>query len=307
MEAESRKKFDFKGLLVGRRVLRIVSACFGYLCLSVLSLVMLYPLIYMFLAGFFTAEEYNTLLESGEMGLIPIPTAWTVKNYLAIFALSDYPMLPVYFLNSLARTVYSTGLTVITVMMCGYAFSRLRFKGSRVLLLGLLFCSMMPGTMTLVPTFIMYSRLGMYDTWWVYLIGGPAINVMGTFVMKQYLDAVPVALDESAKIDGANTAQIIFRILLPVSKPMVTYIIITTAMSVWNDWSTGFFYTESDYLQLLPSAISQLALNAANSTTHPDYPLIITLGLIVTIPALVLYLVFQKYIVEGLAHVGIKG
>lgn len=100
-----------------------------------LSLVRLYPLIYRFLAGFFTAEEYNTLLESGEMGLIPIPTAWTVKNYLAIFALSDYPMLPVYFLNSLARTVYSTGLTVITVMMCGYAFSRLRFKGSRVLLL----------------------------------------------------------------------------------------------------------------------------------------------------------------------------
>lgn len=268
---------------------------------------MLYPLIFMFLVGFFTAEEYNALMVSGRLGFFPVAARPTLKNYLAVFSLGGKSMLPVYFANSLIRTVYVTAMTVITTIVCGYAFSRLRFKGNRTLLLGLLFCSMMPGTMSIVPTYIMYARMGILDTWAVYLIGAPAINVMGTFVMKQYLDSVPKALDESAKIDGANLLQVIFRILLPVAKPMAAYIVITTALGVWNDWSTGFFFTSSDSLQLLPSAISKLSINASNGTSLPDYPMMITMGLIVTVPALILYLFFQKYIVEGLAHVGIKG
>lgn len=280
--------------------------CF-YLLLAFLSLFMLYPLIFMFLVGFFSAEEYNSLMVAGELGFLPFPQNFTLKNYFSVFALNGSSMLPLYFLNSLIRTVYVTSMTVVTTIICGYAFSRLRFKGNRTLLLALIFCSMMPGTMSIVPTYIMYARMSILDSWAVYLIGGPAINVMGTFVMKQYLDSVPKALDESAKIDGANMLQIIFKILLPVAKPMVAYIVITTSLGVWNDWSTGFFFTSSDSLQLLPSAISKLSINASNGTSLPDYPMMITMGLIVTIPALLLYLFFQKYIVEGLAHVGIKG
>jgi len=289
-----------KGLKIALRV-------FYYLLLCLFSFIMLYPLVYMLLAGFFSAEEYNALLISGKLGLLSFPKSPTLKNYFAMFAAAENPTLPVYFLNSLGRTLYVTLMTVATTMICGYAFSRLRFKISRPLLLGLIFCSMMPGTMSIIPTYIMYAKLGFLDTWAVYLIGGPAINVMGTFVMKQYLDSVPISLDESAKLDGANIIQIIFRILLPVAKPMVAYIIITTAIGTWNDWSTGFFFTTSDKLQLLPSAISKIAVNASNGTALPDYPMMITMGLIVTVPALILYLIFQKHIVQGLAFVGIKG
>lgn len=289
------------------RIGRITGKVIFYLLLVFLSFFMLYPLIFMCLVGFFTAEEYNALMVSGQLGFFPFPMQMTLKNYLVIFSLDGNSMLPLYFINSLLRTVYVTAMTVVTTIVCGYAFSRLRFKGNRTLLLGLIFCSMMPGTMSIVPTYIMYTKMEIMDTWAVYLIGGPAINVMGTFVMKQYLDSIPKALDESAKIDGANLLQIIFRILLPVAKPMVAYIIITTSLGVWNDWSTGFFFTSSDSLQLLPSAISKLSINASNGTSLPDYPMMITMGLIVTIPALMLYLFFQKYIVEGLAHVGIKG
>lgn len=278
-----------------------------YLLLCCFSLLMLYPLIYMLLAGFFSAEEYNMLMISGKLGLFSFPKSPTFKNYFALFTAAENSMLPVYFLNSVGRTAYVTLMTVATTMICGYAFSRLRFKISRPLLLALIFCSMMPGTMSIIPTYIMYAKLNFLNTWAVYLIGGPAINVMGTFVMKQYLDSVPISLDESAKLDGANIIQVIFRILLPVAKPMVAYIVITTAIGTWNDWSTGFFFTTSDRLQLLPSAISKISINASNGTALPDYPMMITMGLIVTVPALVLYLFFQQHIVQGLAFVGIKG
>ena len=214
-------------------------------------------------------------------------------------------------MNSILRTVYSTGMTVITVMICAYAFARLRFKGRDTIFLALLFCSMLPATINLLPTYMLYANWpsgkadGILNTWWVYLIGGPSINVMATFIAKQYMQGIPESLDESAKIDGANVFQIMFRIILPVAKPVFGYIIITTALGVWNDWSTSFFYTSDDYLQVLPSAISKLSVTT--NVGMPDYPLMITLGIAVTIPALVIYLIFQKNIVEGIANVGIKG
>lgn len=300
---ENVKKRNAPALTVGKTAFKVVF----YIVLCAFSFVMLYPLIYMLLAGLFSSEEYNALLISGKLGLLTFPTQPTLRNYLALFSTAQNGMLITYFINSLLRTVYVTGMTVVTTLICGYAFSRLRFKLSRPLLLTLIFCSMMPGTMSIIPTYIMYTKMGILDTWAVYLIGGPAINVMGTFVMKQYLDSIPKSLDESAKLDGANLFQIMFRILLPVAKPMIAYIIITTSIGVWNDWSTGFFFTSADSLQLLPSAISRIAVNASNGTALPDYPMMITMGLVVTVPALILYLFFQKYIVQGLAFVGIKG
>jgi len=286
---------------------KIILLTVRYVLLSVFGFLMVYPLIFMFMAGFYTKEEYW----SAPLKLFPIASSPTLKNYLALFNLGAFPGIGTYFLNSFLRTLYGTLMTVITTMVCSYVFARLKFRGKNTIFLVLLFCSMLPGTITLLPTYMMYANWpsakpdGILDTWWVYLIGGPGINVMATFIAKQYLEGIPEALDESAKIDGANVFQIMFLIIFPVAKPVFGYIIITTALGIWNDWSTSFFYTSSDKLQVLPSAISKLSIG--NNVGMPDYPLMITLGLAVTIPALVIYLIFQKNIVEGIATVGIKG
>ena len=291
------------------RLGRLLYKIFIYLLLIVFSFAMLYPMIFMFLAGLFSAEEYYLTT----LTLFPFPSKPTLENYFALFNLAKYPSFIIYFANSLGRTVYSTVMAVITVLFCSYVFARMRFAGKNVLFLALLFTTMIPGTITLIPTYLMYANWpftggkGILDTWWVYVITGPAINVMGTFVAKQYIETIPVSLDEQAKIDGANIIQIMFRIILPVAKPIFMYIVITTAIGVWNDWSTSFFFTSSDSLQVLPSAITQLSMEASTGMTIPNYPLMITLGLAVTIPALIIYLVFQKYIVESIAFVGIKG
>lgn len=286
---------------------KIASATLRYALLTAFGFLMLYPLIFMFMAGFFSKEEYW----SAPLKLFPIAQAPTLKNYFALFNLSTFPGIERYFLNSVLRTLYGTVTTVVTTMICSYVFARLKFRGRDTIFLVLLFCSMLPATITFLPTYMMYANWpsgkpdGILNTWWVYLIGGPSINVMATFIAKQYIQGIPEALDESAKIDGANVFQIMFRIIFPIAKPVFGYIIITTALGIWNDWSTSFFYTSDDSLQVLPSAISKLSLG--NNTGLPDYPLMITLGLAVTIPALVIYLIFQKNIVEGIATVGIKG
>ena len=288
MEALNVKK---AGAAAGRAVRYFVLA-FG-------SLVTLYPLIFMCLVGFFTKEEYWAT----ELSLFPIPTQPTIENYLALLDRSRTGDVLIPFLNTLAVTVTQVAVTVVTVLFCAYAFTRLRWRGQNAVFFVLLATSMLPSTMRLIRTYTLYGQFGILDSYLVYFIGMPAINIMGTYITMQYFRSVPTALDEAARIDGANVMQIMWRVLFPVAKPIFGYIIITTAIGTWNNWQTSFFYTESTSLRTLPAVLSSVSLSTGGI---PDYPFMITLGLLITIPTLIVYLVFQKYIVLGLASAGIK-
>lgn len=272
-----------------------------WITLSAGSVVMLYPLAFMILVGFFTKEEYwQTTL-----GLFPIAKSPTITNFIAF--LNPYYVDEIFkpFILTLFITVVTTILTVVTTMMSAYAFGRLHWKGQFVVLFVLLATSMLPTTMTLIPRYLQYSQMRIVNTVWVYLIGLPAINIMGSFLVTQYFLTIPKSFDESARIDGANLMQVMFRIILPMAKPIFGYLIITTAIGAWNNWQTGFFFTDRTELRTLPAVLSSLALSSASGI--PDYPFMITLGLLITIPALLIYAFFQKYIVQGLVSSGIKG
>lgn len=264
------------------------------------SLLMIYPILFMILAGFFTSQEYwETTLT-----LFPIPKNPTLKNYLALIDINHINDILWPACNTFLITAATTIVTVITVLACAYAFTRLRWKGSSAVFFVLLAAGMLPGQLSLIPRYIMYARMGILNTYWVYYIGLPCINTMGTFITIQYFRSIPMALDESAKMDGANHLTIMFRIILPIAKPIFGYIIISTALGTWNSWFTGFFFTEDTSLRTLPAVLSSLALAPSGI---PDYPYMITLGLLITIPTLIIYFIFQKYIIEGLASSGIKG
>ncbi|WP_058304497.1 carbohydrate ABC transporter permease [Gorillibacterium timonense] len=288
----------------------------AHLVLAGVGFTLLYPLIFMIMAGFFTKDEFASRI----LGLFPIahePTWWNFK--VLVMGSSD-SHIQLYVRNSLIRTIYSTICAVLTSFLGGYAFGRLRFKGKEGLFLALLATQMIPGVVALMPTYLQLARwpfaggndvftggTGILNTWWVYLIGGPAINIMGTFLVKQSMEKVPIELDEAAKVDGAGPFRILFQVLFPLQLPIMAYIAITTALGTWNDFATPFFYTSSDRLQTLPAAITRLTAAATGAFGTPNYPLIITLGLGTTIPALLIFFFFQKYIVQGLANTGIKG
>lgn len=288
----------------------------GHAALLLGGLVLLYPILFIVLVGFMTKEEYASTI----IGPFPLPQDITFKNYATLLFGSADSSVRTYFANSLLRTGYNVVWACLTSLLAGYAFARLRFAGRDALFLALLATQMIPGVVGLIPTYIQYARWplaggndvffggqGILDSYWVYLIGGPAINIMGTFLMKQSLEKLPYELEEAARVDGASLLRIIFGLVLPLQKPILAFIAITTAIGTWNDWSTPFFFTSSDRLQTLPAAITRLSSIASNPMSIPDYPLIITLGLGITLPALLLFFFFQRYMVDGLANSGLKG
>ncbi|MCM3700815.1 carbohydrate ABC transporter permease [Paenibacillus macerans] len=288
----------------------------GHILLLGIGLILLYPLIFMVLAGFFTKTEFTSTV----LGIFPIPKAPTLENFKALVVGSTDAAVTTYLKNSLIRTAYNTFWAILTSFLAGYVFARLRFKGRDTLFLILLATQMIPGTLAIIPTYLEFARFpfaggnhifsggtGILNSWWIYLIGGPAINIMGTFLVKQSLEKVPLEIDEAAVVDGAGTVRLIFQILFPLQLPIMAFIAITTALGTWNDFITPFFYTTSDNLQTLPAAITRLSSVGASPGAVINYPMIITLSLGITLPALLIFAFFQKYIVQGLANTGIKG
>lgn len=288
----------------------------GHILLLGIGLILLYPLIFMVLAGFFTKTEFTSTV----LGIFPLPKAPTLENFKALIVGSTDAAVTTYLKNSIIRTAYNTFWAILTSFLAGYVFARLRFKGRDTLFLILLATQMIPGTLAIIPTYLEFARFpfaggnhiftggtGILDSWWIYLIGGPAINIMGTFLVKQSLEKIPLEIDEAAIVDGAGTVRLIFQILFPLQLPIMAFIAITTALGTWNDFITPFFYTTSDHLQTLPAAITRLSSVGASPGAVINYPMIITLSLGITLPALLIFAFFQKYIVQGLANTGIKG
>lgn len=289
---------------------------FSHIVLLGIGLVLLYPLIFMVLVGFFNKTEFTgTVLK-----IFPIPQSPTLANYKALIYGSVDAAVTVYLRNSIIRTVYNTFWAIATSFLAGYVFARLKFKGRETLFLIMLATQMIPTTLAIIPTYLEFARFpfsggnnvftggtGILNTWWIYLIGGPSINIMGTFLVKQSLEKVPIELDEAARMDGAGTFRLIFQILFPLQLPIMAFIAITTALGTWNDFITPFFYTSSDNLLTLPAAITKLSSVGASPGAVINYPLITTLSLGITLPALLIFFFFQKYIVQGLASTGIKG
>ena len=268
----------------------------GYSILIIGGLFMFYPLVFMILASVMSKIEFfNT-----QIGVFPIAKNPSFANLKSLIDPSSANSLLIR--NTLIRTIYTTTLTIITSMLSGYAFNRLRFRFKNELFFGLLFAQMLPAVSLIVPTYIVYARWpfaggnniffggkGILDTWYIYLLGPLAINIIGTFLVKQSLEKVPIDLDEAAKVDGAGLLRLVFQILMPVQKPILAYIAITTAIANWNDWLVPFFYSNSKELQTLSSAITRIAIGD-NIVQLPDYPLIISLGFGLTIPSLLLFL-----------------
>jgi multiple sugar transport system permease protein len=281
------------------------------------GLILVYPLVFMIMASLFTRDEYNTSM----IGFFPIPKEPTLLNLKLLFFASVDKSTRYLYLNSIYRTAYATFFAVLTSLLGGYVFARLRFKGKGVLFMALLATQMIPTVIALLPTYLEFVRFpfargnfiftggkGLFDTWWVYiLLNGGSIYILGVFLVKQTLEKVPYELDEAAKVDGTSTIRLIFQILMPLLKPVLAYVAITVSINTWNDWSAPFFYTNSGKLQTLASGLSKLTAFAGAPGSITNYPLILSLSLLLTIPSVLLFFLFQNLIVQGLANSGVKG
>ncbi|MBQ6562443.1 MAG: carbohydrate ABC transporter permease [Clostridia bacterium] len=245
----------------------------------------------------------SSFMEIKQIFLMPprwIPEPFTVNNFTQAFHQT-------HILRNMGNTLYVVIMNIIgvelTSSMAAYAFSRVHWKGRDTIFAVLLSAMMLPGTVTLIPVYIGWSKVGGIDTYWPLILGaflgGGAYNI---FLMRQFFLTIPHELDEAAFIDGASRFRIYWNIDIPLAKSSLIVVGLFTFMGTWNDFMGPLLYINNLNKQTVAVALQSL-LGKYTS----QWNIIMAASVIVTLPCFFIFLIGQKYIVGGIALSGIKG
>ncbi len=277
-----------------KRLRRLLRDLFWYTVLGFFAIVLALPLFWL----------VSTSLKTGAQTFImppkwiPEPIVW--KNYPEAFKAVPFHR---YFWNTIQIVIFATLGTLTTASMAAFAFARLRFPG-RGFLFGLVLSTiMLPGIVTLIPTFILFRYLGWINTLLPlivpYWFGGGAFNI---FLIRQFFMTLPYELDEAARIDGASNFRIYWNILMPLSKPVLATVAVFSFIHHWND-----FFLPLVYLQDTSKWTMAIGLQGFKDLYSTSWNLMMAASTAMIIPLLVLFFFAQRYFVSGIHLTGIAG
>nr|WP_236334066.1 carbohydrate ABC transporter permease [Paenibacillus auburnensis] len=206
--------------------------------------------------------------------------------------------------NSVIIAVSVTVVGTFTSSLAAFAFAKLKFPAKNKIFLLMLSSLMIPYPAVMIPQFFMFSKLGWVDTLLPLIVPGLFGNIVMIFFLRQYLSSVPNAIIEAAKIDGSSYFRLYSSITFPLIKPAVAAQLILWFMGIWNDYLSPIIYLNSPEKQTLQLVIANFNATYAIQT---DYPLIMAASIIALLPMLIIFLVFQKQIIESVAISGVKG
>ncbi|PRA79784.1 carbohydrate ABC transporter permease [Microbacterium sp. MYb66] len=270
---------------VGGVIVDVVLVVFGILMLS--------PLLWLIVQSLTEAE----FAFAAPPRWLPLP--FTFENFADVF---EYMPFFQQFGNSLALALISTAGALFFSVLAAYAFARIDFRGSRVLLVVMLSALMVPGQLVIIPIFIMMRQLGLVDT--LASLWLPAlINVFQIFFLSQYFKTIPRELDEAARLDGAGHLWILFRMLIPLSAPAVAALAILGFEASWNGYFGPLIFLSSPENMTLPLGLVTLQ----NGFGAAPAVIVFAAITMVVVPLLAVFLAFQRQIVESVASTGLKG
>lgn len=268
-----------------------------HLALAVGAVAMLLPFIFM-ISTSLNADAWLTIPFPAQL----VPDRFSLEAYRVAVEGMDIGRL---YLNTFLVAAVEILLSLISALLSGYALSKIRPRGSGILLVVILTTMMIPSEATLIPNFITFQTLGMIDTYLPFWIPALAYT-FGTFFVKQYLDNLPWELREAAKIDGASELRTLFGIYVPLATPVIATCAILLFLSVWNSFLWPLVVINSPSLYTL-----QIGIAAFSQSVGGTQYLLPTVNMAATvlsvIPVLVVYLVLQRYIVASVASSAIKG
>lgn len=275
--------------LAGKRCTRRALA---YGALTLLAVVSLVP----FLWGLSTS-----LKSIDEIFLFPpkwLPSDLRFDNYTTLWR--DFPMNQ-WLLNSIKVSFVGVFGSLLFCSMSAYAFARLRFPGRDILFYLFLSTMMIPGAVTMIPSFVLMRYLGWIDTHYALIVPGLA-SAFGTFLLRQFFLTIPSELEDAARIDGARYWQIYLRIILPLSGPALATLGVFTFMGVWNDFIWPLIVINTPELMTLP-----VGLGFVNDVRNTDWARLMAGDMIMLAPTVVLFICAQRYFVRGITFTGMKG
>lgn len=228
-----------------------------------------------------------------------IPSAIQWSNFSNAWDMAPWGR---YFVNTVFYTVCTVIGVLITSVMSGYAFAKLSFKGKNTLFLGYVSTMMIPAQVTIIPVFIILSRVGWVDTYAGLIIPG-LTSAFGCFLMRQFIAGIPTEIIESGLIDGAGHLKILKVIVSPLLYPAVATLGIFTFMGAWNNFFWPLVVTNSEDLRTVQIGLSSFQ----NQYGTADWGAMMAAATLVSAPVLILFFFAQKYFIEGITMTGIKG
>lgn len=262
--------------------------------LAVAGIAMVFPFVWMLLTSFKTLPQ----LLKNPLEFLPNP--WTVQNYAD--AWNAVPFAQAY-LNSAYIAVLVVVGTLITASMAGYAFARIRFKGSKVLFIVFLATQMIPAQVTLIPFYLLMSQLGWVDSHLALIVPGMIANPFAVFLMRQFVLALPRELEEAALVDGAGRWRIFWSIVLPNLKPGLAALSIITALGVWNAFLFPLVLLNTPDLFTVPLLLTSFQGQFGSI----NYGLVMAASAIATVPMLIVFVIGQRKILNSMAASGLGG
>ncbi|NIK67225.1 MULTISPECIES: carbohydrate ABC transporter permease [unclassified Paenibacillus] len=299
-----------KRLLGGAPLSDRLLSVFVYVFVIFVMIITLYPFLNVL------ALSFNESVDSVRGGITIFPREFTTENYKVIFSFGG---LITGFKISVLRTVAGTIVGLISASMLAFTLSRPDFQGRKFVSVFLALTMYVSGG--LIPVYFLIRDLHMMGTFWVYILPG-LVSAFNVFVIRSFMDGIPYALQESAKLDGANDFTIYWRIILPMAKPALATIALFLAVGQWNSWFDTYLYNGSkeslttlqfELMKVLQSTTSGNNVDIHNSnmtqmmsSVSPE-SVKMAITIVVTVPILVVYPFLQRYFVKGMTLGAVKG
>ena len=281
--------------MTGRKLATWLRVGFSYAFLVVASIFALYPAVWVLFGSLRPGKSlYSKTF---------IPESFTFEHYKELFTSSSF-IFGQWYMNTLKIALLSMIFGTILVLLTGYALSRFRFKGRKNIMSLLLILSLFPGFLSIIALFILLKQLNLLDTQpaliLVYACGAP---LLGTFIAKGFFDTIPRSLDDAARIDGANNISIFTRVMLPLSRPMLTYVALTQFVGPWVDYIFASFVLRSrDKWTVAVGLYDQVSSNQ-----NQNFTIFAAASVLIAIPIGLLFMYLQRFLVEGLTSGASKG
>ena len=268
-----------------------------HIILILISITMLVPFLWMILTAFKTLSESTSVNP-----FVIFPSEWITENFTKVINNMDFPML---YLNTILLIVGRVVAAVLTATLAGYAFARLNFRGKNFIFKGrdacfslVLFQMMVPGQIFIIPQYLMVSAMGALNTIFALVFPG-LVTAFGTFLLRQAYMGLPKDLEEAARLDGCNIPQTFLYIMAPLTRSSMVALGIFTAVFAYKDLMWPLICNKD--VMPLSAALAKMQGQYAS-----NYPQLMAASLLACIPMIILYLIFQKQFIEGIATSGGK-
>ena len=266
--------------------------------ISLPAFLWLVPTLWMLSLSFQPNDVLARTTSSTFFGLVPLP--FTLDNYAALFS---YGQTPVWFLNS---TIVAVGMTLAVLFVsttAGYALARLSFPGKNFVIIFCLIGLMVPEQAVFIPLYTMFADFGWHNSYHALILPRVAVPI-GVFLMMQFFKAIPRDIEEAARLDGVSWLQIFWHVMLPLARPAMTTLAILTFLYAWNDYLWPLVSAQKREMFTITLGLASIQTNFAQSE---GLGRIMASGVIATLPVVVLFLLFQRYVVQAMTAGGTKG